>query len=334
MRAPEFWARKDTTARLASLALSPIGWIYGASVAWKRDHVQPHRPRAMVVCIGNLTAGGSGKTPVAIAIASRLIENGVRCVFLTRGYAGRLQGPVLIEPAIHGARDVGDEALLLAAIAPTVVATDREAGAALADTLCADVIVMDDGYQNFALVKDLSIVVVDAQIGFGNGSVLPAGPLREPVSQGLARADAVALIGKGDVDLCGYHGPILRANLLPLTESLLGRRVVAFAGIGRPKKFFATLSALGADVLEMREFADHHFYSAHEIANIKESAERLQADLITTEKDFVRLEAAQRGGIRALRILAQFAAPEALEHLLEPIVRLAKAQARNHHEGA
>ncbi len=308
------------------MALSPIGWLYGASVAWKRDHLQAHRPRAKVVCVGNLTAGGSGKTPVAIAIASRLIENGIRPVFLTRGYGGHVEGPEVVEISRHAARDVGDEALLLAATAPTIVAADREFGAVLADVLRADVIVMDDGHQNFGLAKDLSIVVVDAQTGFGNGSVLPAGPLREPVGQGLARADAVVVVGDGDIDLRGYCGPILRAHLVPVAESLQGRRVVAFSGIGRPTKFLATLSTLGADVLEVHEFADHHFYTEREIAALKESAAKRSAELMTTEKDFVRLGAEQKMGIEALQIFAKFESPGALDRLMEPIVQPAKGQ--------
>lgn len=325
VRAPEFWTRKDAGARLASLALSPIGWLYGASVAWKRDHVQSHRPRAKVVCVGNLTAGGSGKTPIAIAIASRLIENGLDCVFLTRGYGGQIEGPELVDPSRHTAHDVGDEALLLAETAPTIVAINRQSGAMLADVLRADVIVMDDGYQNFTVAKDLSIVVVDAQTGFGNGSVLPAGPLREPVSQGLARADAVILIGDNDVGLHGFRGAVLGAQLLPLSESLKGRRVIAFAGIGRPEKFFVSLSALGADVVEVRKFADHHCYSTHEIAGLRKMAAERGAELVTTTKDFVRLSADQKIGVTTLPIRAQFDAPDALNSLLAPIMRSAKA---------
>jgi tetraacyldisaccharide 4'-kinase len=334
MRPPEFWAKNNARARLAALALSPLGWLYGASVAWKRDHGKGYRPQAKVVCIGNLTAGGSGKTPVAIAVASRLRERGIRPVFLTRGYGGRLDGPTLVEPSQHAARDVGDEALLLATCAPTVIANNRESGAILADRIRAGAIVMDDGHQNFALAKDLSIVAVDAETGFGNGLVLPAGPLREPVAQGLARADAVVLVGDGEIDLQGFHSLILRAHLVPAPQNLQGRRVVAFAGIGRPAKFFASLNALGADILEANEFGDHHFYSAREIADLKASAERHGAQLMTTEKDFLRLKAAEKIGVTALPIVAQFEPREALDQLLEPIVRTAKAIARNHHEAA
>jgi tetraacyldisaccharide 4'-kinase len=325
MRPPEFWTKKDAASRLASIALSPVGWAYGASVAWKRDHAQSHRSRAKVVCIGNLTVGGSGKTPVAISVANYFLEKGIRAVLLTRGYGGHLEGPELVEPAKHTARDVGDEALLLAASAPTIVAADRKSGAMLADALRTQVIVMDDGHQNFGLAKDVSVVVVDTETGFGNGAVLPAGPLREPVEQGMARADAVAVVGDGDVDLHGFGGPLLRVRLASASEDLKGRRVVAFAGIGRPAKFFTTLKAVGADVLKTHEFADHHLFTSDEIRELKNSALRYDAALITTEKDFVRLNIAQREGIERLPIRAVFDTSDALDRLLNPVVQSMRA---------
>ena len=278
-----------------------MSWIYGRTVAWKRDHAIPHRPRAKVVCVGNLTAGGTGKTPIAIAVARALIARGTRPVILSRGYGGRMKGPAVVDPAHDTANETGDEALLLAAAAPVVVARDRRAGAVRADEEGADVIVMDDGHQNFSVAKDLSLVVIDGAVGFGNGRVLPAGPLREPVAQGLARADAVILVGDGTPALSGFAGPVLRARLTPVDVfGLKGARVVAFAGIGRPKKFFESLRVLGADLLETREYADHHAYTASEIARLKSKARGTDAVLITTEKDFVRLTPPEREGVRFL----------------------------------
>ncbi len=246
MRTPEFWSEHDYTARLATALLSPLGWFYGASVAWKRDHTIPFRPSAKTICVGNLTAGGSGKTPIAAAIAEALLRHGLKPVFLSRGYGGRLAGPVFVDPAAHSAADTGDEPLLLAATARAIVARDRRAGAALADAQHADVIVMDDGHQNFQLAKDLSFVVVDAETGFGNRKILPAGPLRESVAQGLARADAVVLVGEGDTALTGWSGPVLRARLIAQgADDFAGRRIVAFAGIGRPEKFFELAARVG-----------------------------------------------------------------------------------------
>jgi tetraacyldisaccharide 4'-kinase len=327
MRPPEFWSKDDAASRAVAAALLPFGWLYGASVAWKRDHTTPYRSKAKVICVGNLTAGGSGKTPVAIAIGRALQAHGIRVAFLTRGYGGRTADPVAIDKATHGADDVGDEPLLLAEAAPTIVARDRKAGASLADSLGSDVIIMDDGHQNFTLEKDLAIVVIDAESGFGNGRVLPAGPLREPIAQGLARADAIVLMGDGAPDLPAFHGSSLRARLAPALGSLANRRVVAFAGIGRPAKFYATLKSLRADIVATHDFADHHRYTAIELDRLKAEATGRNANLLTTEKDYVRLSAQERAGIEALPVRAIFASPDELERLLDRIVRQVQARA-------
>jgi tetraacyldisaccharide 4'-kinase len=320
MRNPEFWQERDRTARLATALLSPVGALYGASVAWKRDHARPYRTRAKVVCIGNLTVGGTGKTPIAISIAQRLLQRGLKTLFLSRGYGGKERGPIFVNPAHDIADRIGDEPLLLARAAPTVVARNREHGAQMADAAHTDIIVMDDGHQNFALAKDLSIVVVDAENGFGNGRIVPAGPLRESVVQGLARADAVILSGKGEPSLKGFAGPVLRAFTLPAPgTNLQGTRVVAFAGIGRPDKFFATLQSLGANIVESKGFADHHVYTAAELARLKARARNACATLMTTEKDFVRLHPPEREGIEVLPVTAQFEDEAALERLLDRV---------------
>jgi tetraacyldisaccharide 4'-kinase len=303
MRAPEFWSHPS----LVGTALAPAGWIYGAVTDWKRTHASPHHARAKVICVGNLTAGGSGKTPVVEAVVRILQARGLRVIVLSRGYGGRLTGPVLVDRTAHSAADVGDEPLLLAATAPVVVARDRRQGAILADAEGTDVIVMDDGYQNFTLAKDVSVLVVDAETGFGNGHIIPAGPLRETVAGGLARADAVVLLGAGAPALPGYSGPVLRAKLVPRNdETLAGRKVIAFAGIGRPEKFFGTLRGLHAELVEARAFADHHMFDRGDIARLKAAAKEKDAMLITTEKDYVRLTPADREGIVALPIEARF----------------------------
>ncbi len=308
------------TARLAARILSPLGWLYGASVAWKARHATPYRPQARVICVGNLTVGGSGKTPVALVLARRLAAQGHRPVFLSRGYGGKIGGPYLVDPAKDSAGETGDEPLLLAAAAPTIIARNRPSGARLADDNGFDTIVMDDGHQNFTLAKDLSIVVVDAEIGFGNGRVLPAGPLREPVAQGLARADAVVLVGNGAPGLPGFSGPVLRARLQPSkAPALAGTPIVAFAGIGRPEKFFETLRAQGAEVIEARRYPDHHPYTAAEIARLKAKARDNRALLITTEKDYVRLAPLHREGITVLPVEARFDDPAALDGLLTKV---------------
>jgi tetraacyldisaccharide 4'-kinase len=253
-------------------------------------------------------------------IVAALQARGKRAFVLTRGYGGRITAPVQVDPARHTAADVGDEALLLARETPVIVSPDRRAGAELADKLGADAIVMDDGHQNFALAKDLSLIVVDAEAGFGNGGVLPAGPLREPVVQGLARANAVVLIGNGLPNLKGFKGPVLRARVAPRpTTELSGMRVVAFAGIGRPEKFFQSLRDAGAEIVRTHPFADHHPYTAAELTRLKDVARTLDAQLITTGKDHARLTPQERKEILALPIDVRFEDEAALSGLLDSL---------------
>ena len=305
--------------------LAPLGTLYGLSVRARQARAHPFRPDAPVLCVGNLTAGGSGKTPIAMTLARMLMARRHKVVLLTRGYRGRLHGPIAVDPHKHSAADVGDEALLLASVAPTVVARDRARGAALADSLRASVILMDDGFQNFQLAKDISLVVIDAETGFANGRLIPAGPLREPVEQGLARADAVVLMGEGPFQSLPFSGPIFRAALHPTApERFMGRSVFAMAGIGRPEKFFRTLAAMGAHVVGTRAFPDHHHYSLVDIQAVKQIAANAGALLVTTEKDFVRIEANRRDGIFPVPVHAIFADDPSLGIMLD---RLAKARA-------
>jgi tetraacyldisaccharide 4'-kinase len=312
MRAPDFWNHGGTAATL----LAPLGVLHGLSVAWKAHHAKPYRAMAKVICVGNLTAGGSGKTPVALAIAALIQAKGLKVFFLTRGYGGSEAGPAAVKPGDR-AEQLGDEALLLSQTAPTIVAHDRAQGAALAGARGADVIVMDDGHQNFALAKDLSLVVVDGENGFGNGHMIPAGPLRESVRQGLKRADAVIVMGHGNPDLEGYQGPVLNARLVPEGDFLRGKRVFAFAGIGRPEKFVATLKTAGAMVMGTQFFSDHHPFQPGEIADLRARAGGAQ--LVTTEKDFVRLKERDRAGMAVLKVQARFDNPAALDALLDRI---------------
>jgi tetraacyldisaccharide 4'-kinase len=256
--------------------------------------------------VGNLTSGGSGKTPVAIALGDLLADHG-NVVFLTRGYGGQLDGPVIVDPSHHTARDTGDEALLLARRHRTIVARNRAAGARVADADGADFIVMDDGFQNFSLAKDFSLLVVDAESGFGNGRLIPAGPLREPVDAGLARANAIILTGSGDPVLPPFNGPIVRARFVPENlERLRGRKTMAFAGIGRPGKFFSMLSANGVELVRTQAFPDHHVFTTREVGELKNQAANSNALLATTEKDYVRLDPSQRDGIEPIAIHATF----------------------------
>ncbi|MGQ0741781.1 MAG: tetraacyldisaccharide 4'-kinase [Alphaproteobacteria bacterium] len=305
MRTPDFWTENDWRARAIRTVLSPIGALYGLSVRVKEKTAHPFRPRAKVICVGNLTAGGSGKTPLAIAIGRILSDHGRRVVFLSRGYGGSNTRPMQVARDTHMAWEVGDEPLMLAAVAPTVVSRDRAKGAALADSLGAEIIVMDDGFQNFTVTKDLSVVVVDGEAGFGNRRLIPAGPLRETVGSGLARADAVVVMNPGAAALPDVACPTLHARLeVANGPKLAGRKVFAFCGIGRPEKFFQTLAEMGARLVATQTYPDHHRYSADEISDLKTRADAQGAHLVTTEKDFVRLEANMREGVLSVPVRA------------------------------
>ena len=292
MREPAFWWRDPG---IAARLLAPAGALYGA-VAQARLRRRGRRAAAPVICIGNLTIGGAGKTPLALATGRMFKNAGELPVFLTRGYGGALAGPIEVDPLAHTAKDVGDEALLLAHVAPTIVARARLAGAALASS--ENVIVMDDGFQNPTLRKDISLLVVDERRGIGNGRVFPAGPLRVPLAAQLARAHALILVGPpasgaGVAAQARSHGlPVVRAHLQPDEEFIaaLGRgRVLAFAGIGDPEKFFATLKAAGVSVGMKRPFPDHHCYTRAQAQALCEDADREGLVLVTTEKDLARL---------------------------------------------
>ena len=294
MREPAFWWRETG---VAARLLAPVAALYGA-VAGARLKRRGHRAGAPVLCIGNLTVGGAGKTPTALAVARLLAAAGERPAFLSRGYGGELPGPLAVDPARHRAAEVGDEPLLLARAAPTVVARARVAGAKLAVAAGASVIVMDDGFQNPALAKDFSVLVVDARRGIGNRKVIPAGPLRAPLQAQLGRAHALLVVGDGpgaaDVAAAARarNLPVFEARLQPdagFVAALGGGRVLAFAGIGDPEKFFATLAAAGVAVAATRSFPDHHRYSAAEAQALCDHADREGLVLVTTEKDLTRL---------------------------------------------
>ncbi|MGE3149917.1 MAG: tetraacyldisaccharide 4'-kinase [Pseudorhodoplanes sp.] len=286
MRDPAFWWRKPG---LASRLLAPVAAIYGA-VAARRMARPGYRARIPVFCIGNFTLGGAGKTPTALAVARLLIAAGERPFFLSRGYGGALAGPLRVEPATHRAADIGDEPLLLARMAPTIVARDRKAGAEMAQASGASLIIMDDGLQNPSLEKDLSLAVVDGRRGIGNGSVFPAGPLRAPLAQQIAHVDAVLLVGGGTMP--GHDRPVFTARLEPdpdAAASLQGKTILAFAGIGDPQKFFETLSAIGARPGATESFPDHHRYSRTDTERLLKRAARDKLILVTTEKDLARM---------------------------------------------
>jgi tetraacyldisaccharide 4'-kinase len=292
MREPAFWWRKNGGSLLA-----PLAAIYGA-VAWGRIQAQGQRAGVPVICLGNLTVGGAGKTPAALAVAHLLLAVHERPFFLSRGYGGKLAGPVRVDPAFHNSADVGDEPLMLARLAPTIVARDRVAGARMARSAGSSVIVMDDGFQNPSLIKDLAVLLVDGRRGIGNGRVIPAGPLRAPLEIQISRARALVVVGPPDgvakvLDTARRYGVAVFHGRLEADRNSLAalgkRKVLAFAGIGNPDKFFATLAEAGIEVAERSSFPDHHRYTAADAQGLLARAQAQNLMLITTEKDHVRL---------------------------------------------
>jgi tetraacyldisaccharide 4'-kinase len=294
MREPQFWWQEPG---LPARLLAPCAAIYGA-IAAVRLRRRGERAGVPVLCIGNLTVGGGGKTPSAIALANLILRAGLRPAFLTRGYGGRLAGPVRVDPAAS-AGEVGDEPLLLARIAPTILARDRAAGARHIAAASTDVIVMDDGLQNPSLIKDVALVALDGRRGIGNARVIPAGPLRAPLAAQLDRTDAVLLIGAAGesarkvVAVAERRGlPVFTARLEPssaVVGDLRGRPILAYAGIADPGKFFATLAGAGCPAAVERGFPDHYNYTAADAARLLADAARDGLQLVTTEKDCARL---------------------------------------------
>jgi tetraacyldisaccharide 4'-kinase len=322
VHAPEFWRRRGILPSL----LQPLASAYQAVAALKQATTLPFQAGVPVLCVGNLVAGGAGKTPVTLNLAALLVGRGRRPHIVTRGYGGSLRGPVAVDIARHVAAEVGDEALLLATAAPCWVARDRAAGARAATAAGADMLLLDDGFQNPSLAKDLSLVVVDGAYGFGNGSVMPAGPLRETIAAGFGRAQAAVIVGDdtaGAAAAIGDAVPILRATLAPLgAADLAGCRVLAFAGIGRPAKFYRTLADAGAVVVATRDFPDHHSYRAAELRDILAAATAANATPITTAKDFVRLPAEFRAAIRCLEVAIAWRDPAMLDRLLQDLLAM------------
>lgn len=320
MRAPEFWY--DDRRTLLPALLSPFGAVFSAGGVLRQLLIKAETAPVPVICVGNLVVGGAGKTPVALAIADLAVARGWTPAFVTRGYGGRYRDDVLrVDPDVHSSLQVGDEALLLAAKRTCWVAKDRRVGARAAAAAGADLVIMDDGFQNPGLRKDLSLVVVDGAVGFGNGRILPAGPLREPVGRGLARADAVIVMGQGAPKISlgfGPSVPVIRGWLQveETIESVAGKHVVAFAGIGRPEKFFETLEQQGCRIVARHAFADHHIYTHGEVTRICAEAEIKGAIPITTEKDAVRLPSDLQARVRVLPVSVTWQDISAIDGLL------------------
>ncbi len=296
LRSPDFWQKEDN---FFSKLLSPLGRVYASVLHWKLKKAKPYRAKIPVVCVGNLIMGGVGKTPLAMSIGEYFKMRGLRPVFLTRGYGGGLSN-ILVDLTKHTPKETGDEALLLARVAPTIVDSDRVRGAKMAEKIGADVIIMDDGFQNPQLVKDLSFAVFDGRYGFGNGKVFPAGPLREPVEEGLKRADAFIVVGHDKAGIKEWVskrfdklfciGTHIEQDVAKTTQ-LSGKKILAFAGIGFPDKFFDMLRQYGCEVVDTQAFSDHYPYTDEDMTDLIARANRQEAVLVTTAKDGVRIDA-------------------------------------------
>lgn len=337
MHEPAFWHRPSS---LLSSMLSPLAAIYGA-VAARRLTVPGLDVGIPVLCVGNYHVGGAGKTPATLALVHLLREMGEMPVVLSRGYGGALRGPVSVDPLRHAAADVGDEPLMMARDVPVVVARERVDGAAMARSRNASVILMDDGFQNPAIAKDASLIVIDAGRGLGNGRVLPAGPLRAPLPPQLARTDALIVVGSGTAAdavakaIAAKGGPVLRAHLVPdenVVAALRGKPVLAFAGIGDPAKFFMTLRHSGIDVAAEAAFADHHPFTTEEIERLVAEAGRSGLTAVTTEKDFVRLSSMPHAkAIVPFAVTLQFEDPAMVRKFIA--ARLAMAREKKFRAG-
>jgi tetraacyldisaccharide 4'-kinase len=325
MRGFEFWDRKADG--LLPTLLRPIGCLVAGLASLRQKTTKPWKAPVPVICVGNIVVGGAGKTPVALDLIERLKTRGQNVHVVSRGYGGSLAGPERVDPEKHTAKEVGDEPLLLARKAPAWVSRERRLGIEAAVEQGATIIVMDDGHQNPSIVKDLSLVVADGGYGFGNGRVMPAGPLREPVGTGLSRADALILLGADEADVwgrvqrLGYKSlSIIRAHIKPVgdIESLREKNVFAFAGIGRPEKFYDTLKAIGCNVVETRAFDDHHPYSEAEIVSILSDA--VDMTVVTTAKDHVRLTPDHQKRIKTVNIRLDWKDDTEIDSLLDDLI--------------
>jgi len=331
MRPPEFWNIKEgrDSAPMIRLLLTPISWVYGWAAARRIKTTDSYDPGLPVICVGNATLGGTGKTPVAIYLLKSFRRLGINAVGLTRGYGGQEKGPMPVHER-HTAADVGDEPLLLARHGPVWVAEGRDDGARAARSHGASVIIMDDGHQNPQLEKTLSLLVVDAETGFGNGAVFPAGPLRENLGAALVRADAIILMKPTpDYEIDEVlteqlsSKVVIPAYLAPAAAPPKGK-LYAFAGIGRPNKFFDALRRHGADIVEEVPYADHYKYKDADIENLFLLASEYDASLITTEKDYVRLPQGYRRGVHSWPVSVVFEDELTMRRLLHPIISQVK----------
>ena len=317
MKTPSFWKQKTFFSTL----LMPLGWLYGGITALRIRFSKPYHAACPVFCVGNLTAGGTGKTPVSIALAEILKSMGKHPFFISRGYGGKLTG-VLVEPEKHTPFEVGDEPLLLAQTAPVVINPNRAEAAKLALQNGADCLIMDDGFQNPTLYKDFSFLVFDGAYGIGNGRILPAGPLRESFESGIKRAQVFIILGHDLQNLAQRTSlPVLKGEIVSDLQQKATKSVLAFAGIGHPEKFYRSLEECGFQVLQKYDFPDHHFYTASELNALIMEAQNLKCEIFTTSKDYVKIPQNLKSYFKVLDIKVRWENENAVRQMLENILK-------------
>lgn len=319
MQAPEFWYRSQ--ASLSAKLLSPLAAIYAAITGTRFKSTTPHQAKVPVVCVGNFTMGGAGKTPLTLNLYTLLQAKGFKPCILSRGYGGETLGPHLVSIKADTAKTVGDEPYMMAASCPVVISRDRVAGSTFIEKKGFDLILMDDGFQNPSLTKDLSILAVDGKVMLGNSKVFPAGPLREPMARALSRTDAIVIIGTTaeKVETKGafsFKGPIFNATLQPKARIELPPKAIGFCGIGRPSKFYTTLKDLNVELIKTVDFQDHHPYSLQDLEKLETLSTKLDTPLVTTEKDWVKLPKEWQTKIQYLPISLQWDTPTEIENFL------------------
>lgn len=283
--------------------LAPLGQLYRTAGLLRHALITPYKSSVPVICVGNIVAGGAGKTPTAMSLARLLIRQGQRPVFVSRGHGGNEKGPLRVNLEKHTSRDVGDEAVLLAQIAPCFIGRNRAAAIQMAEKESPTHIILDDGLQNPKVAPDISLLVVDGAVGFGNRLLIPAGPLRETLHDAFSRITGIVMIGHDEQLVSACLGkPVLKAKIRPtLPEDLpRGSQVLAFAGIGRPAKFYDSCREAELDLVETRDFADHHVFTSEELHGLSSAAEKKGVRLVTTAKDWVRLPEPFRRGVSIL----------------------------------
>lgn len=315
MKTPNFWKQNNWLSNI----LLPLSTIYATATKLRIKLHSPYKAKCPVICIGNLTAGGTGKTPVSLSVAEMLQNMGKKPFFISRGYGGRIHN-VMVNKQVHTPKQVGDEPLLLAEQAPTVVNPDRATAAQMAIAHGADCLVMDDGFQNPGLYKNISFLVFDGNYGIGNGRVIPAGPLREPLDNGLIRAQAAIILGEDKTNIASkINLPIFYGKITEQQPENTSRPVLAFAGIGHPEKFYNSLAKCGLNVVKTHNFPDHYFYTRAELNKLIEYAKKHDLDIYTTSKDFVKIPLSLQKEFKVLQIKVRWQNPDKLKDFLQSV---------------